>query len=198
MIGWMQNWAFVNQHAETEPWFGQMALPRELSIVDGKLIQRPTKEFDALRKNPVSHNGVCVSGLETVKLEGIEGRVADVELTITPESKDGSYYMFEMRFAQDDKHYTALRYRPRESELELDRSYSDSRIAMIHKRSCKVKDNGGVLKLRVVIDRFSAEVFANDGEQVMSVTFTTDTAANGISFVADGAVKLDITKYDIE
>ena len=85
---WMDaNWAFVNQHAETEPWFGQMALPRELSIVDGKLIQRPTKEFDACRKNPVSHNGVCVSGLEAVKLEGIEGRVADVELTITQKAR---------------------------------------------------------------------------------------------------------------
>ena len=198
MIGWMQNWAFVNQHAETEPWFGQMALPRELSIVDGKLIQRPTKEFDACRKNPVSRNGVCVAGLEAVKLEGIEGRVADVELTIAPKSKDDSYYMFEMRFAQDDKHYTALRYRTHESELELDRSYSDSRIAMVHKRSCKVKDNGGKLKLRVVIDRFSAEVFANDGEQVMSVTFTTDTAAKEISFVADGTVYMDIVKYDIE
>ena len=198
MIGWMQNWAFVNQHAETEPWFGQMALPRELSIVDGKLIQRPTKEFDACRKNPVSHNGLSVAGLEAVKLEGIEGRVADVELTIAPKSKDDSYYMFEMRFAQDDKHYTALRYRTHESELELDRSYSDSRIAMVHKRSCKVKDNGGKLKLRVVIDRFSAEVFANDGEQVMSVTFTTDTAAKEISFVADGTVYMDIVKYDIE
>ena len=163
MIGWMQNWAFVNQHAETEPWFGQMTLPRELSIVDGN-----------------------------------EGRVADVELTIEPKSKEDSYYMFEMRFAQDDKHYTALRYRPHESELEIDRSYSDSRIAMIHKRSCKVKDNGGKLKLRVVIDRFSAEVFANDGEQVMSVTFTTDTAAKEISFVADGTVYMDIVKYDIE
>ena len=42
---------------------------------------------------------------------------------------------------------------------------------MIHKRSCKVKDNGGKLKLRVVIDRFSAEVFANDGEQV-TVSYT--------------------------
>ena len=69
---------------------------------------------------------------------------------------------------------------------------------MIHKRSCKVRKNDGKLKLRVVIDRFSAEVFANDGEQVMSITFTTDTAAKGISFVADGAVKMDITKYDIE
>ena len=53
---------------------------------------------------------MCVSDLEAVKLEGIEGRVADVELTIEPKSKEDSYYMFEMRFAQDDKHYTALRH----------------------------------------------------------------------------------------
>ena len=195
MIGWMQNWAFVNQHSEDEPWFCQMTLPRELTIVNGRLIQRPTKEFDACRKNPVSYQNVVVSGEK--KLDGIEGRVADLELSIAPESKDG-YYLFEMRFAQDDKHYTALRYRPHESELEIDRRYSDSRVAFIHQRSCKVRKNEGKLKLRVVIDRFSAEVFANDGEQVMSVTFTTDTAAKGISFVADGAVKLDITKYDIE
>lgn len=195
MIGWMQNWAFVNQHSEDEPWFCQMTLPRELTIVNGRLIQRPTKEFDACRKNPVSYQNVVVSGEK--KLDGIEGRVADLELSIAPESKDG-YYLFEMRFAQDDKHYTALRYRPHESELEIDRRYSDSRVAFIHQRSCKVRKNEGKLKLRVVIDRFSAEVFANDGEQVMSVTFTTDTAAKDISFVADGAVKLDITKYDIE
>lgn len=211
MIGWMQNWAFVNMHSESEQWFGQMTMPRELSIVDGKLIQRPTKEFDACRKNSVSYRGVCVAdgaetnvetGIDTdaqaVTLDGVEGRVVDLELTIAPESKDDSYYSFEMRFAQDDTHYTALRYRPHESELEIDRSYSGSRIAMVHKRSCKVRDNGGVLKLRVVIDRFSAEIFANDGEQVMSVTFTTDTAAKKISFVADGTVYMDITKYDIE
>ena len=196
MIGWMQNWAFVNQHSEKEPWFCQMTLPRELTIVDGRLIQRPTKEFDACRKNPVSYQNVVVSGEK--KLNGIEGRVVDLELTIAPENKGDSYYLFEMRFAQDDKHYTALRYRPHESELEIDRSYSGSRIAMIHKRSCKVRDNSGVLKLRVVVDRFSAEVFANDGEQVMSITFTTDTAAKGISFVADGTVYMDIAKYDIE
>ena len=82
-------------------------------------------------------------------------------------------------------------------ELELDRSYSGSRIAMLHKRSCNVKDNCGKLKLRILIDRFSAEVFANDGEQVMSVTFTTDMAANGISFVAYGVVRMDIVKYEI-
>ena len=80
----------------------------------------------------------------------------------------------------------------------MDTRYSYSIIALINTLSCKVKNNGGKLKLRVVIDRFSAEVFANDGEQVMSVTFTTDTAAKEISFVADGTVYMDIVKYDIE
>ena len=98
---------------------------------------------------------------------------------------------------QGRRHYTSLRYHPHESELELDRSYSGSRIAMVHKRSCKVQDNGGSLKLRVVIDRFSAEVFVNDGEQVMSITFKTDLKAEKISFVADGVVKIDILKYEI-
>lgn len=60
-----------------------------------------------------------------------------------------------------------------------------------------MQDNGGKLKLRIVIDRFSAEVFANDGEQVMSITFKTDLNAEKISFVADGVVKIDILKYEI-
>ena len=196
LIGWMQNLASVNQHSEKEPWFGQMTIPRELAIKKGRLIQRPVRELNACRHNMVSYTNAIISGEKTLK--GVCGRIADIELSIAPQSEENRYYMFEMRFAQDDKHYTSLRYHPHESELELDRSYSDSRIAMIHKRSCKVKNNGGKLKLRVVIDRFSAEVFANDGEQVMSVTFTTDTAAKEISFVADGTVYMDIVKYDIE
>lgn len=195
LIGWMQNLASVNQHSENEPWFGQMTIPRELSVKKGRLIQCPVRELDDCRCNPIFYTDVIVSGEQT--LDGICGRIADIELTIASQNEKNIYYMFEMRFAQDDKHYISLRYRPHESELELDRSYSGSRIAMLHKRSCNVKDNCGKLKLRILIDRFSAEVFANDGEQVMSVTFTTDMAANGISFVAYGVVRMDIVKYEI-
>ena len=195
LIGWMQNLASVNQHSEKEPWFGQMTIPRELAIKKGRLIQRPVRELDACRHNMVSYTNAIISGEKTLK--GVCGRIADIELSIAPQSEENRYYMFEMRFAQDDKHYTSLRYHPHESELELDRSYSGSRIAMVHKRSCKVQDNGGSLKLRVVIDRFSAEVFVNDGEQVMSITFKTDLNAEKISFVADGVVKIDILKYEI-
>ena len=37
----------------------------------------------------------------------------------------------------------------------------------------KVKDNDGKLRMRLVLDKYSAEIFANDGEQVMTSTFYT-------------------------
>lgn len=53
------------------------------------------------------------------------------------------------------------------------------------------------LKLRVILDRFSVEVFVNDGEQVMTATMYTDQSADGISFFADGTVNMDVVKYDL-
>ena len=41
------------------------------------------------------------------------------------------------------------------------------------------------------------EVFVNDGEHVMAATVHTDLSADGISFVADGAVTMDIVKYNL-
>lgn len=55
----------------------------------------------------------------------------------------------------------------------------------------------GELKLRIILDRFSVEVFVNGGEQVLSATMYTDQAAEGISFYADGTVNMDVVKYDL-
>ncbi|MFR3320632.1 MAG: GH32 C-terminal domain-containing protein [Lachnospiraceae bacterium] len=53
---------------------------------------------------------------------------------------------------------------------------------MIHqRRRCQVNKDSNELKLRVVLDRYSAEVFINDGEQVVSVkVILTDQNAKGI------------------
>ena len=72
-----------------------------------------------------------------------------------------------------------------------------SRRAIIHQRRCLAKSKNGELKLRVILDRFSAEVFINDGEQVMTATIYTDQSAEEISFFADGDVNIDVVKYDL-
>ena len=133
----------------------------------------------------------------TISLDHVEGRMLDMELVIQPEDKEDIYKKFAVRFAQNDRYHTALSFRPYESVLKIDRKFSGSRRAHIHQRRCLVRNNKDELKLRIILDRFSVEVFINDGEQVMSASIYTEQAARGISFFADGKVKMDVVKYDL-
>ncbi|MCM1088867.1 MAG: glycoside hydrolase family 32 protein [Muribaculaceae bacterium] len=195
MIGWMQNWDTCILHSAEKPWFGQMSLPRELSIREGRLFQQPVRELEALRGEKVQYENVTFS--DVIKLEGVKGRKVDIELSLRPKEGAELYRKFAMRFAQDDTYHTSISFRPYESILKIDRKFSGSRRAIIHQRRCLVPKQGGKMKLRVILDYFSVEVFVNDGEYAMSATMYTDIAADGISFFADGAVTMDVVKYEL-
>lgn len=196
MIGWMQNWDTCNhRRKQEEAWFGQMSLPRELSIRNGRLYQWPVRELEGLRREKVSYENVVVSG--TVRLEGVRGRRIDMELAVRPAEGCDLYRKFAVRFAQNELYYTSLSFRPGESVLKVDRKFSGSRRAIIHQRRSMVSHRGGELRLRMILDRFSVEVFVNDGEQVLTAVLYTDQEADGISFIADGTVDMDVTKYDL-
>ena len=77
-------------------------------------------------------------------------------------------------------------------------NFSGSRRAIIHQRRSLVNTPDGELKLRIILDRFSVEVFVNDGEQVMSAAMYTRQEADGISFFADGIANIDVVKYELE
>lgn len=195
MIGWMQNWDTCNLRALEEPWAGQMSLPRELSVKNGRLYQKPVRELEKMRHNQVVHRNVAFSG--TISLEGVKGRRVDMELTLRAEDAGKLYQKFAVRFAQNEEYQTSLSFRPRESILKVDRKFSGSRRAIIHQRRSIVNSSEGNLKLRIILDRFSVEVFVNDGEQVMTAVIYTEQKADGISFFADGSVVMDVVKYDL-
>ena len=52
--------------------------------------------------------------------------------------------------------------------------------------------------MRLIIDKYSVEIFANDGEQVMTSTFYTPLEATGITFASEGNSIINIKKHDIE
>ena len=196
MIGWMQNWDTCKVTGyEERPWFGQMSLPRELSIRNGRLYQQPIRELALYRGGKAEYHGVRVS--DPMTLPGVEGRSVEMDIRIRPEDGQAPFHKFTMRFAQDDRYHSILSFRPHESLLKIDRKFSGSRRAFIHQRRCLVSPKDGEIRLRVILDRFSAEVFINDGEQVMTATILTDAAAKGISFEADGRAVMDITKYSL-
>ena len=42
------------------------------------------------------------------------------------------------------------------------------------------------------------DVFVNDGEKVLTATIYTDLAAEGITFLANGAARIKVTKYSLD
>ena len=68
---------------------------------------------------------------------------------------------------------------------------------VLAQRKVPVKVSGDVVKIRMILDKYSAEIFINDGAQVMSTTFYTPLDADQISFDCDGSVTVNIDKYDI-
>ncbi len=196
LVGWMQNWDTTKlTGAMDRKWFGQMTVPRELEVKNGRLYQRPIRELERYRSNPVSYQNVRVRG-ET-HLDGVEGRTVDLLITVRPVKDAPLYHKFAVRFMQNEKFQTHISYRPQENLLRVDRKFSGSRRAYIHQRRASVPFRDGELKLRLILDRFSVEAFVNDGEQTVTATVLTDLSAKGISFFADGEVEIDVTKYDL-
>ena len=194
MIAWMQNWDTVNAKPYNCRWFGQMTLPRELSVKDGRLIQNPVRELEAYRRRRVVHRNIPVSG--EINLPGVQGRVLDMTVTIRPTGPD-LYRWFRIWVAKDGQHETIIRYRPDQDTLKLDRIRSGLPHDIVHTRSFLVRPRDGEIKLRIILDRFSVEVFVNDGEQAASAVIYTRQSADAITFEAGGSALINVEKYDL-
>lgn len=149
------------------------------------------RELDAVHGKRTFHKNVTVQGETT--LEGIKGRVADLTVTVQP----GEYCSFTLKLAADADHHTSLSYDPYTSQLTLDRSYAGSRADILHTRSCKVRSQNGALKLRILLDKNSIEVFANDGEQTMTAWIYTPQSAEDITFAADGKAVITAEQFEL-
>ena len=194
MVAWMQNWDSVTESSSYR-WFGQMTVPRELHVRNGRLVQWPVRELDERRRNPVTHKDVRVES--TVALPGVRGRVIDLLVHVRPEQEGGTYDEFVIWFAQDENFHCSLRYRPFTGTLKINRIHGGSRRAYVHHRKCDVVGAPAELSLRLVMDRRSVEVFVNGGTQTMTMTIPTDLSADAITFFARGKVVMDVEKYDL-
>ena len=196
MIGWMQNWDTCGIRRDDFPWFGQMSFPREISLSNNKLIQRPAREIENYYGKRISRQNVLIS--DSASLSSIEGRCIDMNVRVRSTETDLSYNKFEIRFADNGKAYSTIEYDPTQNIVKIDRKHSGSRRAIVHQRRSRVANNKGEISLRLILDRYSMELFINDGEQVMSMVVLTDVKAEGISFRCQGELLMDVTMHELE
>lgn len=190
MIGWMQSWD-SNIRPVGQKWACMMTLPRELRIEHGKILQSPVREIEKYHRNPVCLEGKEINGM--CRFPGICGRVLDM----TVEILEGDYEEFTILFAKNERFHTSLTYLKKKNVLEIDRTYSGMVRDTIASRRVKIKNPKAGLKLRFIMDKYSAEIFVNDGEQVLSTTFYTTKDAQDICFVCDKTATVSIRKYTI-
>lgn len=190
LIGWMQSWD-AHIMKDIFAWSGMMTIPRELTMKDGKIYQNPVRELLQYRKNKVEYWDRKIEG--AVSLEGIRGRVLDLQVEIT----DFDFQHFTVHFARSEKYDMLLQYNHQRKCLTIDRTCSELVRDVICRRKMDAEPREGKLKLRLLLDKYSVEVFVNDGEKVMSSVFYTPMEADGILFETDRKARINVIKYDI-
>ena len=196
MIAWMQNWETCSCKPQELRFMGQMTIPRELSVRDGRLYQNPVRELEKYRGVQITYRNVLVLG--EMNLRGVSGRYLDMTITLRPGDENQLYNWFRLYVARDGEHYTMIRFRPNTGTIKVDRTQSGFPHDIVNIREFPVGSRDGHLKLRVIMDRYSLELFINDGESAASFVLYTPLEANSISFSSDGSVLVDVEKYDLE
>ena len=193
LIGWMQSWD-ANITPASFQWSGMMTIPRELTLEHGRIYQRPVRELEKYRTDMVRYDNLSITG--STILKNITGRVLELLVEIT--GFDFEY--FRIQFAKSDEYQTFLQYNHKKRCLTIDRTHSGIDRDVVCRRKMELapiqeENSKEVLKLRILLDKYSVEVFANDGEKVMSSLFYTPLEAESIVFDSDGTACINIIKY---
>ena len=192
MVAWFQSWDNYLTPGDFK-WSGMMTIPREIWWKENRLWQLPVQEIEQYYTNCVQHTGVEIKD-EVVQLEGITGRVLDMDIAVDMSVAS----QFSVKLAEDENYVTTLTYDHKKGLLEVDRTYSGMRRDHITIRRMKIDAEGDSINLRVLLDKYSMEVFVNGGKYAMSSLIYTPFDAEGISFEATGTCVVDVIKHTIE
>lgn len=194
-LGWMSNWQYAQQ-VPTDPWRSAMTLPRELGLkkVNGKLFLTsvPVAEVFSINKNIELIQNIEVknvydvtaklkqpSALFSLQLNGIE----DKDFSIVLSNDMGE----EMIVGYDKKANQFFADRRRSGQIAFEQGFAKKHTAP---RIAK-----GTVNLRVVADKASIELFADDGLSVMTEIFFSGQPLNKLQVKSTKEIHIKRVEY---
>jgi sucrose-6-phosphate hydrolase SacC (GH32 family) len=160
-MAWISNWLYANEEP-TVTWRGAQSVPRKLALrrlPEGiRLVQAPIAELKTLR---------ATSGPSTITAAGPVPGSADIEIDLTR----GEWRDAGIRLSNAAGEAVVVGVSANPLELFVDRR--TSRATPFHREypgrhAGPVRWRGDTIALRVLFDRSVIEVFANDGESVIT------------------------------
>ncbi|ELP63017.1 GH32 C-terminal domain-containing protein [Streptomyces turgidiscabies] len=197
MIGWMSNWDYAGA-VPTSPWRGAQSIPRRMALrtVDGRvrLTSEPVDSVESLRQaSPATATAATVTNTSTALVgPAAEGKALDIEATFS--LQDAERFGLKVRTGAAGEE-TVIGYDTTTQELYVDRTHSgavDFNSTFPGIQTAPLKAANGKIKLRILVDWSSVEVFGGDGEAVITDQIFPDPASQGVRvFAENGSVTLD-------
>jgi fructan beta-fructosidase len=187
-IGWTSNWLYAKDEP-TVLWRGAQSIPRTLalrSVGDQLLmVQTPVKELQSLRGEPFHLKDTSV-GYTNSKLGKKWPKVETYE--IEAELEPGSATEMGLRLRKADGVGTVVGIVPATDSLFVDRTESGEKAFSrdFSGRFSTMLSSTKRVKLHIFVDRSSLEVFANDGEKVMTDRIYPPPWSTGIEVYSIG------------
>jgi sucrose-6-phosphate hydrolase SacC (GH32 family) len=172
-LGWMSNWDYA-QDVPTSPWRSAMTVPRILALrrtPEGlRLFQQPVAELDKIRDvtPQVFPGGTFAEAADWLASRGNLPQLLDMEINLDGVSTQTP---FSLNLATGKEEQTSVVCDTVRGQLVVDRTRSG--LAGFHRDfagryAAPLRLTDGRCNLRLLLDTSSLEVFAQDGETVLT------------------------------
>jgi fructan beta-fructosidase len=182
-FGWMSNWLY-GQVVPTETWRSAMTIPRELKLIrsnnDYRVTSEPVKELSRLQTNSKKSKNIRIE--KYFNLANLTGEITvPCRLNLDMDTTND----FSVILSNENGDETIIGYESGKNQYYIDRTKSG--ITDFHKEFAAkliaprlANDNG--MKLTLIIDVSSVELFADEGLTVMTGIFFPRKTYHKITF----------------
>ena len=198
-IGWINNWNYANA-IPTTPWKSAMSIPRSISLkkINGEwiMIQQSVTALKTLRSSPIKLKNKTIENVRVLKTKSQQ---FELEAVIEP----GNNSICGIKIAVGNGRELEIGYNAASEILYIDRNKTgnqtfDSSFKRLSRKETPLSLTNNQLHLHLLFDHSIVEVFANDGEKVMTMQLFPDKEDNGIELFSTGTksrlVKLKVWK----
>ncbi len=198
-IGWMSNWIYA-QTVPTESWRSAMTLPREIKLINEggqyQITTLPVKEFEDSKILKMQINKMLFSGMSDIN--NIDLDLSSCELNFVFKPLDGSLNghttAFGLLLKNDAEEELKIGYNMLSKQVFIDRTKINTQFKDSNYLSEDVAPYsiGDEIKMKIIIDASSVEVFVDEGKLAMTNILFPDSAFNKLSlFSSLGSVELE-------
>jgi beta-fructofuranosidase len=184
LFGWLTEGRSVDSHLAAG-WAGAHAIPRELSLHNGRLRMQPIPELNMIRDERADFTNIRLSS------EDIILNTQGLTLDITAEFEVSGSVGLALACAPDGSEQTRVSYDPEAKQISVNRNQSslESGNEVFPNEAIHELAPGETLTLRILLDGSVLEIIANGRTSLCSRIYPSRGDSQGLRLFGQGVLK---------